>query len=302
MSSSSPRRKFIPDKGEEKKNMNKASTSSSSQNELRVNPKQKANPVLQHLPPTCPWSILSVGSERSGFVTCDKLPDFALGNIFIWFISLRYHRLHPDYIYDRLMASGVSLSSNDELLEQEFTHGKLSPNSVRVLLVQVDVEDDRAWVRELSKLCVSVGLSMILAFSDEEAAKTLVLYRNLMNRGIPSTSARQHEKLDINEQSPYNSDAFIDNLHVILKKSLKIRLSRRDIQNLLLHYGSFSGVIKALDEGLGECVGGIGEKKGLRLSLALSAKFKADKSPTISQTIPDPLKEEEDEIEEVDDF
>jgi DNA excision repair protein ERCC-1 len=59
--------------------------------------------------------------------------------------SLEYHRLHPDYIHYRLKQLGKLYT-------------------LRVLLVWVDIEDQRQLLNELSTLCSTYRCTLILSW------------------------------------------------------------------------------------------------------------------------------------------
>ncbi|THH16059.1 hypothetical protein EW146_g4510 [Bondarzewia mesenterica] len=63
-------------------------------NNIIINPRQRLNPVLE--------CIRNVGKEFG-----EILPDFQVGKTTgVLFLSLRYHRLHPEYIHQRIEALG----------------------------------------------------------------------------------------------------------------------------------------------------------------------------------------------------
>lgn len=74
-----------------------------------VNPKQRGNPILK--------SITNIPWEYDNSV----IPDYVVGaTACILYLSLRYHRLNPDYIHSRLKELGKRYE-------------------LRILLVQIDV-------------------------------------------------------------------------------------------------------------------------------------------------------------------
>lgn len=60
--------------------------------------------------------------------------------------SLRYHRLHPEYIIQRISTLGNMFSQ-------------------RILLVQCDVGDHQPAVKELSKIALMSRLTIMMAWS-----------------------------------------------------------------------------------------------------------------------------------------
>ncbi|CAH8592318.1 unnamed protein product [Schistosoma turkestanicum] len=118
---------------------------------ILVNQRQRGNPVLKQ--------IRNVAWEYA-----DIEPDFVVGrNNCIYFLSLRYHNLNSEYIFERL--------------RQSKRHYQLS-----VLLVQVDVTDPYYPLKELCKICWTERLTLMLAWNIEEAARYLEAYKALENK------------------------------------------------------------------------------------------------------------------------
>jgi len=74
------------------------------------------------------------------------------------FLSLRYHRLHPEYIHARI---------------QKLAH----MYTLRVLLVLCDVNDHQPAIKELTKVALVNRMALIVAWSPEEAARYLETYK-----------------------------------------------------------------------------------------------------------------------------
>jgi DNA excision repair protein ERCC-1 len=60
--------------------------------------------------------------------------------------SLRYHRLHPEYVHGRIQKLGKAYL-------------------LRVLLVQVDVKDPQEVIKELTKVAIINDLTLMCAWS-----------------------------------------------------------------------------------------------------------------------------------------
>jgi DNA excision repair protein ERCC-1 len=87
---------------------------------ILVSTRQKGNPILNHVR-SLPWEYSDIQCDYVlGATTC------AL------FLSLKYHRLHPEYIYSRIRALGKSYN-------------------LRVLLTMVDITNHEEALKELSK-------------------------------------------------------------------------------------------------------------------------------------------------------
>lgn len=104
-----------------------------------VNPKQRLNPALRH--------VHNVPMEF-----CDKIvPDFVVGRTScILYLSLKYHALNPDYIFNRLRVLGKQYE-------------------LRVLLVVIDTPEPTNALMNITMVCLTADLTLMLAWSDVEA-------------------------------------------------------------------------------------------------------------------------------------
>ncbi|WFD22140.1 ssDNA endonuclease and repair protein rad10 [Malassezia equina] len=121
-----------------------------SSSSILVNSCQRGNPVLQH--------IKGVAWEYA-----DIVPDYQVGlSSGVLFLSLtpslRYHRLHPEYIHMRI---------------QKLAH----MYTLRVLMVVCDVNDHQPAIRELTKIALINRMVMLVAWSAEEAGRYLEMYK-----------------------------------------------------------------------------------------------------------------------------
>ena len=85
--------------------------------------------------------------------------------------SLRYHKLYPNYVYERLK----------EL-------GKLY--SLRLLLVLVDSGDYTKSLRELTRVSVVLDFCMVLAWSNEEAGRYLETFKAFEHKTADAIKAK----------------------------------------------------------------------------------------------------------------
>ncbi|KAF2401102.1 DNA repair protein rad10 [Trichodelitschia bisporula] len=119
-------------------------------NTILVSPRQKENPILKEIRST-PWEWADIPADYVlGTTTC------AL------FLSLKYHRLKPEYIYARI-------------------RGLAGKYALRVLLVVVDIPNHEESLRELSKASLINNVTLILCWSAAEAARYLELYKMYQN-------------------------------------------------------------------------------------------------------------------------
>ncbi|KKA28903.1 hypothetical protein TD95_004495 [Thielaviopsis punctulata] len=111
-----------------------------------VSMRQKGNPLLSNFK-KCPWEYGDIPADYvMGVTTC------AL------FLSLKYHRLHPEYIYKRIQ----DLQGRYQL---------------RIILALVDITDHHDSLRELSKTSLVNNVTLICCWSAKEAAHYIETYK-----------------------------------------------------------------------------------------------------------------------------
>lgn len=121
-------------------------------NAIQVNPKQRGNPILKSIT-NIPWEF-----------NASIIPDYVVGKAAcVLFLSIRYHNLKPDYINERLK----QLGQNYEL---------------RVLLVHVDIKESQNALKHLTRVCLLADLTLMLAWTPEEAGKIIETYKMFENR------------------------------------------------------------------------------------------------------------------------
>ena len=266
---------------------------------IQVHPCQKHNPLLNHLnntsyswmdlpviarpsaahrealahidqllPPTTTTTSTTTSTSSSTISNeHDKYPDFVIINhhdsgltAHVFFLSLKYHRLHPDYIDYRL---------------------KVQPpcpdNITRVLLVLVDVDDERVCLRELNLLCFDRSLCLMLTHSLEEAGKTIVLYKSVDIKPFDTAAIRPSASTTSDTQpsdtqpsaGPENTTEVAQLIHAL--QPLRF-ISKSDALNLLTQFESFERLCTVSPAELQLCFG-MGAKKCKRLHSVLHADF-----------------------------
>lgn len=152
--------------------------------------------------------------------------------------SLRYHRIHPEYILDRMSR-----------LARLYI--------LRVLLVLVDVDDYHDVLRELNRNAILNDYTLMLAWSFEEAARYLETYKAFENK--PPDLIREKVTDD------YNAKA-TDTLTQIRS------VNKTDVITLLSTFGSIKGITQATSDQLAMCPG-FGEQKVKRLQQVFTTPF-----------------------------
>jgi DNA excision repair protein ERCC-1 len=187
-----------------------------------VSPRQQGNPLLK-LVRNVPWqfdeSLLPSG------------PDFVVGaQACVLFLSLRYHLLHPKYIFARCAA-----------LQARYT--------VRVLLVLVDLEDNERSLLQLTGIALANQWTMLCAWSMVEAARYVESLRSFEN----NSAAIIKEKVE---------DSHFAQISAVL---LEIRsLNRTDVVNLAMRFKTLKNIANASTDELVDTPG-IGDRKARRI-------------------------------------
>ncbi|KAG5980621.1 hypothetical protein E4U55_003826 [Claviceps digitariae] len=198
---------------------------------ILVSPRQRGNPVLT--------AIRSMGWEYS-----DVVADYVLGmTTCALFLSLKYHRLHPEYIYTRIRN----------------LQGKYN---LRILLTMVDIPNHEDSLRELSKTSLVNNVTIILCWSAAEAGRYLELYKSYENAGFAAIRGQQ--------ASGY-ADRLVE--FVTVPRSL----NKSDAVALVASFGSLKNAINAEQEQLG-MISGWGGVKVKRWSEAVEEPFRAKKA------------------------
>ena len=193
---------------------------------LYVSHKQRGNAVLNH--------VRNVPMAHSRMV-----PDFILSaKRCALFLSCKYHALYPNYVHRRIAELGRDFE-------------------LRVLLVLVDVQDNASILRELNKLCVVNDLTLILSWSEEEAARYLETYKAFDGKDATMIQKR--------EQTHY-ADQVSDFLTACKT------INKTDGATLLGQFGSLQRLVRAGPDDLA-LVPGMGQVKVKRLYDALHKPF-----------------------------
>lgn len=179
-----------------------------------VSTRQKGNPVLNNIR-SLPWEYGDIQT------------DFVLGNTTCaFFLSLKYHRLHPEYIYARIKSLGAKYN-------------------LRVLLTMVDIQNHEEPLKELSKTSLVNNLTLVLCWSAQEAGRYLELFKSY-EHASPS-SIRAHQATSYKE----NLVDFI---------TVPRSVNKTDAFSLVSNFGSIRAAVNARPEEIGT-IPGWGEKK-----------------------------------------
>ncbi|KAK3303448.1 restriction endonuclease type II-like protein [Chaetomium strumarium] len=198
---------------------------------ILVSPRQKGNPVLACLK-SIPWEFSDIPADYGlGLTTC------AL------FLSLKYHRLHPEYIYTRIRN----------------LQGKYN---LRILLTLVDIPNHEDALRELSKASLVNNVTVILAWSAAEAARYLELYKSYEHAGFSAIRGQQ-------------ATGYAERLVEFV--TVPRNINKADAVALVSTFGSLRHAVNADPEQVA-VVGGWGEKKVKAWCKAVEEPFRARKA------------------------
>lgn len=209
---------------------------------ILVHKRHAGNDVLKYIK-RCAYSI-----------TSDIEPDFVLGrNICALFLSLRFHATNPTYIYDRI----TSLGTNYDL---------------RILLVIVDHIEYESYLKELSKLFIRCKITMMLAWSIEDAAAYLERYK---------LSENQPAELIMGQPTNPEYDEALDQYMIDAIAECKT-VNRTDAASLVGLFDKFERICQMSSEDLAICPG-VGLQKANKLHDLLHRKVKRKSRTTSSQ-------------------
>ncbi|KAJ1304954.1 hypothetical protein OPQ81_006086 [Rhizoctonia solani] len=196
-------------------------------NAILVNKRQKGNPILDHVKGV-PW-------EYNG----DIIVDYQVGSTSgVLFLSLKYHHLHPQYIFTRFEKLGRNYD-------------------IRILLILCDVTEHQYSIKELTKACLLNGITVVVAWSVEEAGQYLATYKLY--------EFKSHQLIRERVDADYQS---------VLRAALTtVRgVNKTDVMTLKTNFGSFSNIVHATTEDLQLCPG-FGPTKVRRLREAFNKPF-----------------------------
>lgn len=199
---------------------------------IQVNRKQTGNDLLKKF-------------TRCAYTFADIEPDYVVGRTACaLYLSIRYHALHPNYIYERI--------------------NKLGDNyDLRILLAVVDHIEHKSYLKELSKLCIRCNLTLMLCWTIEDAAFYLEKYK-----------LSEDKPPDIIMEKPTNyeyEDALDQYMIDALAESKSV--NRTDAASLISLFDNFKKISTSSPEELAICPG-VGMQKAQRLYALLHKPMK----------------------------
>jgi DNA excision repair protein ERCC-1 len=193
---------------------------------LYVSTRQRGNGVLKYI-------------RNVPYAFSKMVPDYIMSaTSCALFLSIKYHQLYPCYILRRLSE-----------LRTDFT--------LRILLVHVDVRDNASALLVLNKMAVTHNLTLILAWTEEEAARYLETFKALHGKDASSIQKREQTN-------------FADQVADFLTSAKPI--NKTDAGSLMTHFSKVTAIMAASKDELALCEG-MGPIKVQRLWDALHKPF-----------------------------
>lgn len=209
---------------------------------VQVANSQKGNPLLESpLMKQTPWTY-------NGQILSDYYINATLQ---VLFLSLKYHKLRPEYVWRRI----------EKLKGGTATDTLVTDQALRVLLVVVDIDSPQETIRHLIGICVKQDISMVVAWSFEEAGNYIAYFKqNELATSQIASSIQGIKKGDYN-------------LNIVSTLTTVRAVNKTDVANLLANCKSFKNVVlQALDERLGD-IPGLGDRKVKNLKAVFSEPF-----------------------------
>lgn len=196
---------------------------------ILVSTRQKGNPILNHIK-LLPWEYADIPADYVIGTTACAL-----------FLSLKYHRLHPEYIYSRV-----------RLLAGKY--------QLRIVLVMVDIPNHEDPLKELSKTSIINNLTLFLCWSAPEAAHYLELFK--------SSEYAQPTAIRTQQAQSYKES-------LVEFVTTPRTINKSDAASLISTFGSLQNAVNAQPEVL-SAVPGWGEKKVQQWCNAVRENFRVE--------------------------
>uniref|UniRef100_A0A183SPU6 DNA excision repair protein ERCC-1 n=1 Tax=Schistocephalus solidus TaxID=70667 RepID=A0A183SPU6_SCHSO len=176
----------------------------------------------------------------------DIQPDYLFGpNQCAFFLSLRYHNLNPEYIFDRLQKIRDAYKLTVLIVLVDVVSYVTMPMS----LCFTSKDDSHHPLKELDKFGLTQNVTVVLAWSPTEAARYLETFKTSINKPPDDLLP--------------DGDTKNDHLALVTGFLTSLRhISKSDAAALLTKFGSINGIIKADVESLESCPGIGGVKVG----------------------------------------
>ncbi|KAK0425443.1 hypothetical protein QR680_009205 [Steinernema hermaphroditum] len=189
--------------------------------------RQNGNPVIKY--------IRNVPYEYVPDIRADFEAGSSCG---IFYLTLKWHKLHPGY------------------LETRFTESGNYP--LNILLVVVNVEEPRFLLKDLNLFCYRTRWTFVLSYTVEEAAEYIENIKLAENKSAVTALQDSHKRQMQKEAgaSKTAGDSRKEQLHSALGFLSSIRsVNSSDAQRLIGTFGSIQNIAKASADDLAMCPG-----------------------------------------------
>lgn len=275
---------------------------------ISVSSRQKGNELLKHLksvswkyadivadyyvPPTRSGARVSTSSTTSTGSAARNGAVLAAGTASnILYLSLKYYRIHPEYILGRMTKLGTPDKNNSDDADAAAAYYHFA----RILLVVVDIENPADTLKDVTRLSFVRDFTMVVAWSNAEAAyyisqlklmqgssldpsaKTYNSLTGLATVNTVAAAAARHQSSGSSRQTPDGDSQETMSTTVFHEHFIdtvtKVRsVNKTDAQSLLTQYGSLANAI--MDGGRSvESISGWGTTKAKRFQDAISRPF-----------------------------
>ncbi|TIB08266.1 hypothetical protein E3P89_02352 [Wallemia ichthyophaga] len=129
---------------------------------------------------------------------------------------------------------------------------------LRILLLMCDVADSEGSIKEVTKTCLINNMTVVIAWSPQQAGHYLSLYLQLDNKPPDS----------LKEKTPTDYQSIVNNALTTIKG-----VNKTDVYQLLTRFGSFKNIVKASPDELTKCPG-FGDVKVRRMQEAFNYSLK----------------------------
>ncbi|TFY65181.1 hypothetical protein EVJ58_g2134 [Rhodofomes roseus] len=202
-------------------------------NNIIVNPCQRGNPVLE--------AVRNVGKEFG-----DIVADYQVGRTTgVLFLSLRYHRLHPEYIHQRIERLGHAYTLRHAYKSQS---------------------EHQEPIRELTKTCLINNITIMVAWNAEEAGYYLSTYKQFENKPPDLIKERVDKTYDAMLRTALTSIS---------------KVNKTDVETLRTTFGSFADIARASSDQL-QKLPGVGQVKAKRIQDAFRKPFRNNATSSLS--------------------
>ena len=225
---------------------------------IQVNTKQRGNPILKSIR-NVPWEF------------CEGIvPDYIVGQrACAMFLSVRYHTLNPNYIHDRLKDLGSSFELRILLVQVSNKSTHYGTHFFNICVCQVDVKDPHHVLKQLMRISILAELTLMLAWSQEEAGKILETYKAF---------EKKPPDMIMEKANPDSHSKLVEALTSIRS------VNKTDAATLLGAFGNLESIVEASIEDLSMCPG-FGPHKAQRLHKVLHENFKTQTCAAKTATI-----------------